>query len=227
MLTTSPQGSLPAIIRNDAGLYEDNLVYYFQVVFNRAQNLIHPYHNFRHMTHITWLCHNAVEFYLGNTRVSRRGWRELLIAGLFHDFDHSGMMGHDDLNIERALRGLRTHILPQDAPYIVLIEHMIKGTQFPYVIPSQDLTLGGLILRDADMSQALSVAWIQQVVFGLAGEWGKTPKEILKMQEPFLKSLKFNTDWARHQFPKADVLAKIQEARDLLELLERPVAVAA
>lgn len=48
------RGSLPEIIRNDAGLYLGDLKYYLRVIFHNSQNLYHPYHNFRHMTHVLY-----------------------------------------------------------------------------------------------------------------------------------------------------------------------------
>lgn len=211
-------GSLPEVIRNTSALYEGNLTYYARVVFHHAQNLEHPYHNFRHMFHVLWLCHEACRFH--HAELTPRAMRNLLIAALFHDFNHSGMFGDDDLNIERAVRCLKKHIAAVDVPYFEEIVLLIRGTQYPYVIDSKELDLCGKILRDADVSQAFTVAWIQQVIFGLAREWNKTPVEILKMQEPFFRSLSFQTVWAREQFPMVDIEAKIRETREMLELLE-------
>ena len=172
--------AVPQILRNDDGVYAGNLVYYGRVLFNHAQNLMHPYHNFRHMFHVLWLCHEACRFY--KDVLSRQQMRNLLIAALFHDFDHSGMFGYDDLNIERSIRGLRRHILPNDAPCLDRIASLVAITQYPYVAVPEQLDLCGKILRDADISQAFSVAWIQQVVFGLAAEWRKPPLEVLAMR---------------------------------------------
>lgn len=52
-------GDLPQIIANEERLYEGDLVVYFRVLFFKADNLNHPYHNFRHMMHVLWLCHLA------------------------------------------------------------------------------------------------------------------------------------------------------------------------
>ena len=38
-------GDLPKIIGNEENLYEGNLIYYFRVLFFRANNLYNPYHN--------------------------------------------------------------------------------------------------------------------------------------------------------------------------------------
>jgi hypothetical protein len=211
------KGSLPAVIRNDEGLYEGDLIHYFKAVFNHATNLFNPYHNFRHMFHVLWLCHEACKFY--RDRLSPRPMRILLIAALFHDFDHSGKAGNDDLNIERSVRGLETYITEADRPLIEEIAKLIKATQYPYVVEADTLELSGLILRDADVSQCLSVAWIQQCVFGFAEEWNVTPCEVLRRQKPFLDSVRFHTSWAQNQFSHVDIKAKIQEAMEILDLL--------
>lgn len=213
-------GSIAQVVRNDEGLYEGNLVHYFRVIFFNAQNIRHPYHNLRHMLHVFWLCYEACKFY--GEALTPRQIRRLLIAALFHDFDHSGQAGNDDLNLERAVRGLRKNVAPEDVGDLPNIESLMWVTEYPYKTRSEDLELLGNILRDADVSQALSVAWIQQVIVGLAAEWGKTPLEVLRMQGGFHKGLVFNTEWARQRFPQAVVDQKIQEAQELLELLEQP-----
>ncbi|MDO8482791.1 MAG: hypothetical protein Q7S86_03165 [bacterium] len=221
------RGSIPQIIRNDDKLYEGNLTHYLRVVCKYARNLHHPYHNLRHMLHVLWLCYQACLFYkekringnLSSPKLTPRQMRNLLIAALFHDFDHSGLLGDDDLNIEKALRALKKHILPEDEMHLDEIVGILKATEFPYKVSSDSLGLLAKIIRDADMSQALSVAWIQQVILGLAAEWRKTAVEILQMQGPFMSNLKFFTDWGQQMFPRKIIDIKIQEANELLELL--------
>lgn len=215
---SSPRGALPSIIRNDECLYVGNLVHYFQAVFKNARNLNHPYHNFRHMFHVVWLCYKACEFYKDSLSASRM--RNLLIAAMFHDFDHSGLLGDDDLNIARSCRGLEKHILPTDKADLEDIESLIKATEYPYKVPSESLPLRAQIIRDADLSQSLSVAWIQQVIFGLAKEWEQKPIDILRKQIGFFENLKYQTAWAQSLFNGDDIEAKINEVRELLDLLE-------
>jgi len=217
-------GSIVQVIRNEAGWYEGDLVQYFKALFFRSQNIRHPYHNLRHMLHVAWLCHDAIGFYrVTPSSLTLRGARNLLIAALFHDFDHSGQFGNDDLNIERAVRGFRAHIAPDDERYADSIARIIRASEFPHkrVEPEdvqEDLAID--ILRDADVSQALSVARLQQVIVGLASEWGKSPLEVLKAQKGFHQGLRFRTGWASTKFPPHIVEAKIREAEDLLAILE-------
>jgi hypothetical protein len=79
------------------------------------------------------------------------------------------------------------------------------------------------IIRDADLAQALSPVWIQQVVIGLARESGVSPLAMLKAQSSFLTSLRFNTPWAQQLFPQELIDAKIAEAEQLRRLLESPI----
>lgn len=209
--------NLPEVISNTDNLYEGNLEHYLRILFSHAQNLWFPYHNFRHMLHVTWLAYQGCEFY--KDQLTSREMRNILIAALFHDFDHSGMMGNDDLNIERACRALRKHILLEDESHLEEISSFLKATEYP--TPANVwVCLESSILRDADLSQAFSTAWVQQVVFGLAAEWRQSPLQVLKMQHGFLSGLKLQTQWARELFPQEVIDAKIAEANALLKILE-------
>lgn len=210
------RGSLVQIIVNLEGLYEGNLIEYFQAFFF-SESLNNAYHNFRHGTHVLFLCHDGARFHRNG--LSKRKIRNLLIAAIFHDYNHRGIAGDDAANIELAIQGLREFVLPEDANHFDDIELLLRGTQFPPVIEDSELPLEGLILRDADMMQAFSVAWIQQVVFGLAAEGTKSPIEVLKMQEVFLQNTKFKTGWGRYIVPDESVVLKVDESKALYDLL--------
>lgn len=212
-------GNIPKIIRNDERLYEGDLIFYFRVFFRQAQNLCLPYHDFDHVvTHVLRLCYQACLFY--QSQLSRRERRNLLIAGLFHDFNHSGNCENDHLNIRTAIEALNRHILEEDRPHLAEIEATIRVTEFPYTVTNPGLTLLQQIIRDADLSQAWSDNWFQQVILGLSREWQKAPLEVLREQVDFLNKLRFYTDWARQLFPPAVIQTKIVETREFLELLE-------
>lgn len=205
------------IIKNTNNTYEGDLVEYFKIIFHHAKNLTNPYHNFRHMFHVLWLCHDACCYY--GSKINDRSKRNLLIAALFHDFDHSGKTGHDDLEIERAIRGLKKFILKVDEPFHDGIVQLIRSTEFPHTNNSDKLSLCEQILRDADVSQVLSSSWIQQILFGLSAEMLVTPGELLQMQEEFLtKNLHFATDWA-NTYLRPEIQIRLQEAKDLLSFL--------
>lgn len=205
------------VIQNMTGTYEGNLVPYFRAVFHQAKNIGHPYHNLRHMLHVLWQCHDACLFY--NFDLSMTQKRVLLIAAIFHDFDHSGFAGDDDVNIERALRAVRRHLLPIDEPHLGTIEMLISETEYPYRVPNSELTQCAQILRDADMSQTVSETWIQQIIVGFASEWRKSPYEVLVMQETFVKNLRFHTEWAQERYPQTVIDARLREVQSMLRML--------
>ncbi len=213
LLTAS---SLPAIIRNDDGFYEGDLVHYFRIFFMEAQNLFAPYHNFRHDMHTFYLCYRAYVYY--RDRISPSRGRALLIGSMFHDFDHPGMRGDDDLNVTRAIRGMHRYLLPRDAPIKNEIETIMRTTEFPHR-PMEISSLPIAIIRDADMAQCFSEAWLQQVVFGLAAEWRRPPLEVLREEEKFIRGIRFTTEWARTLFPQEAINAKADEAAELAALL--------
>ena len=99
-----------------------------------------------------------------------------------------------------------------------MIIALIQATEFPHR-EAHGHPLLTAIIRDADIAQALTPAWIQQTVIGLAKEWGMTPMEMLLQEEPFIRGMRFATDWARSAFPQEEIDAKAKEAADLVALL--------
>lgn len=215
--TATSTGSIPDIIRNRENLYQGDLTYYFRTILTKAQNLRNPYHNFRHMMHVTWLCYQACAFY--QEQLNPREMRNLLIAAMFHDFDHPGIRGNDDLNIERAERGLEECVVNIDRLSVGKIKEIICATEYPYSTPSESLSLCGMIIRDADAAQSLSVAWVQQTLFGLAAEWGISFEEVLTREITFHEKLRFETRWAQELFPAHTIEGKLRETKDFLALL--------
>lgn len=215
-------GGIVEVVRNDGGHYVGNLASYFQALILHSTNRGLPYHNVRHSLHVTWLCHRAIVHYgIEAQELSLREARNLLVAAMFHDFDHSGSMGDDDLNIERAVRRFHRYIEDIDRPQIDRIDDLIRSTQYPHS-PWDLNDRAALILRDADLSQAFSVAWIQEVVIGLAAEWRQSPLEVLRAQAAFHRGIVYETDWARALFPREVVEAKIAEAEAMYTLLTAP-----
>src|SRR5262249_42027862 len=75
-----------------------------------------------------------------------RQMRNLLIAALFHDFDHPGhahrgVEDPDRINIDIAIAGLRRYIMPGDRLCLPEIEALIEATHYPYKIASDALDL--------------------------------------------------------------------------------------
>ena len=186
--------SLLDIIHNREDLYDGNLVDYFQTAFFRFTNLNNPYHNFRHMMHVFWLVYLACRYY--KEELTKREIRNLLIAAIFHDADHSGKAGDDSKQIERALKALDNNLHPVDRPCHKEIERLIVSTQYPHCIDFRDVTLSHHILRDADMAQGLDDVWLQQIIFGLGKEMEWRPLSMLRNQLEFIPTSIFRTSWA-------------------------------
>src|ERR1051325_583054 len=127
-------GDLPCIIKNEDRVNDGDLVSYCQVLFFNANNLNNPYHNFRHMSHVLWLCHDACRYYQNELPPGRM--RVLLVAAMFHDFDHPGHPhpgehDPDRINIPIAIAGLRRFAMAEDRVLLPEIEAMIEATHYP------------------------------------------------------------------------------------------------
>lgn len=215
--TQGVRGEIPAIIRNRAQAYEGDLGDYFRIIFNRANNLFKPYHNFGHLFYVLWRCHQACIYY--KYELSERERRNLLIAAMFHDADHTGRKVPDIVNITRAVVSLKKHCSFEDKSHFLDIADIIRESEYPYRIPSSQSRLTVQILRDADASQALSPTWFQHTIFGLAAERGTTPFEILNNEVTYLTNLRFTTEWAQKLFPQYMIEDKLAETRDFLSLI--------
>ena len=235
-VTCSIAGSLPYIINNSDGLYEGNLRQYYRDVFHQGTHVNNAYHHFGHNLYVVYACYEACLYYqnvwpllasIATQSPSKREMRNLLVAAIFHDFDHTGKAIDekgkavpDSINIARAIEGLQRYILPEDQLYFDSIASLIRVTEFPYKVSSIELPLLCQIIRDADISHSLSHTWLQQVVFGLAEEQKKTPFEILKDQGNFYrKFLKFTAQWAKEKFRQSEIDRKIAEVEAHLEIL--------
>jgi hypothetical protein len=153
-------------------------------------------------------------------QMTGREARNLLVAVIFHDFDHSGKTGEDDLELTRACRAFAKHHHPSEAsPHFVNIIDIMLASKFPHKKPSSELCLCEQIIRDADLSQTLDTSWIQQVVFGLGVETGMGIIETLNHQPSFLFDLEFHTDWAKERFTPEMIRSKIHEADRYISFL--------
>lgn len=186
---------------------------YFKALFY-SRGAANPYHNIRHTLDVMIRCDAALNYY-------ELFSRELMIASLFHDFDHTGRAGNDDLNIELAVRGMRKHAAGFETDNSLnQIESIIRSTEYG---PGGHLKENNCqycrILQDADLAQAFSPAWIRIVLFGLSEELNITPVQMANLQIDFLSKLEFKTTWAELNFDSL-IPEKIQETKDLLSLLE-------
>lgn len=192
--------TLIQIFNNDEKLYAgDDLWYYAKKLFF-AKNVKLGYHNFRHMMHVTYQVYDAIKY----MKINPVAARYLLIAAMFHDYGHSGDgKRSDSWNIEKAIRAIKKHIHEDDKKYLKEIIRLIRSTEWfgeaGHNILEQDMFID--ILRDADTSQTFDTSWMQQIIFGLGTELGKSPRKMLEAQLPFLQErVKFYSDWGKAKF---------------------------
>lgn len=205
--------SVIQLINNEKGTYIGDLRAYFRHMW-KSENVDRPYHNIRHMLHVLWHTHRGLITY---PEISPAEIRIALIAAIFHDDKHPGKIGNDSDNIAVAIKSLQENILPEDKDYEEQIILCIQATQFPHI--EADFPLYAKLLRDVDVASTLNDVWVQNVLFGLGREFGKTPEEMLKMQLSFLPQLKFETRWAKNEYGKR-VRSRIEEVKAMIECLK-------
>ena len=109
----------------------------FNYTISNNNSLVAPYHN---QSHIMNMCNTITEIYLNDIKISENEYKLLILAALFHDFNHSQGKLSDDKNIEIALRGFETFInqidfiLSDDFDTVI---GLIKTTQYPYAIEAE------------------------------------------------------------------------------------------
>lgn len=203
------------IVTNAEGLYEGNLVPYYKTLTVDSTGRSNPYHNTSHILDVLQAVYEGGKFH----GLTGEDLLSLCIAAIFHDMNHPGeSRGKDRFNIEVALVMLRANILPQHRAQIDKISEIIWATEFPYKIPSNELSLSQQIMRDADLCQNFSPAWIQQCWFGLAEELRCDPVGFLGTRPAFLRAVEFQSGWGKTVLePKR--LAAIIEAEDQIRAL--------
>lgn len=193
--------------------YNLDSAYSYVLQKNPSNNL--PYHNFGHLENVTLFA------YIGCVQagLSFGEIRNILLAALFHDFNHSGGKLKDIENINLAKTGLSEFLSEENDTDIKVefVNFLIDITEYPYTIESSKLTIHQKILRDADILQSFFLNnYMQDVVLGLAKELNKTPKEAIETQFNFLSNLSFSTDYANTLFNERKL-----EIMDNLNLINR------
>lgn len=214
-------GDIPQLVANPTELYEGNLIPYFRIVL-AAPNVHNGYHGLRHGLHVTWVCYRACEYYKSSGLLTPRRMRNLLVGAMFHDYGHPGMPRADSKNIKVAIAGFKRYAEPMDQPYASEISGIIGATEYPHKPLPPDAPLEWKIIRDADVSQALSPTWIGDILAGLGHELGLDPLRMLQKQEEFLTHIEWLTDFARTNYGDEAIAAKIEEARALLAFTYPP-----
>lgn len=167
-----------------------NLSVFWKWILEHSTSLTLPYHNMRHtmemmqiMLDMYYKMHMSPEQY-GDEILNEDDLYILMVSAMFHDFSHSGGIHTDKENVETAIAGmetcLRTFLMPSSDTDRIIDEcaRVIRATQYPYVIPDEQLSKRQRVIRECDILVVFFDDVIIQTVTGLKTEmrkpeWGK------------------------------------------------------
>ena len=131
-------------------------------------------------------------------QISIKNEIELFIAALFHDYNHLGKMGNDNLNIEKAKYTVAEFHKLFPEFNLDIVHYLIDCTEYPYTVKDKALTIEGKMIRDADMSYILEDISIVKLYYGLRNEFDQTLETFLDNQTNFLSNVKFYTPYLQN-----------------------------
>lgn len=184
------------------------------ILTNKSNNA--PYHNLNHLLTVTRHCYEALEY----MDMGYNEYREhLLMAALFHDYNHSMGEQKDDVNVGLAKRELQKFIEEENIELsIPFMWEVLDATQYPYVIPSKELNIYQRILRDADLMQIYEYDWLKQNIFGLSEEMKIPVEQLIPGTIAFLKGIEPLTDYGKfmHDTHFADVIKELEILENIM-----------
>jgi hypothetical protein len=162
---------------------------------NKSNDL--PYHNLKHLLIVYDMCKNYID---NNNDIFYPN--ELLVAALFHDFNHTGMQP-DQQNIDKAIDALT--IFHNDYPDffdLTITSNIIKSTIFePNKTETKTLsTLEECVINDADIGVYFTenLKDLELALIGLAKEFGVPMIDFINNTFVFIDKLNFKTDYFRN-----------------------------
>lgn len=159
----------------------------------KSKSIDAPYHNAWHTINMIEDCYDAYLYLTG----SDKGCKDLIIAAIFHDIDHSQGKHTDDINIKVALE--RVNALTYNKSEVA---NIIKATQYPYVIPAEELSLNQAIIRDADLMSSFKNTFLPHCAIGLSKEMKIDLNKMFDGQEKFIEGCVWNTQWGHENYIK-------------------------
>lgn len=164
------------------------------ILTNKSNNA--PYHNLNHLLTVTRHCYHALD-YMDMLKDDKA--EALLMAALFHDYNHSMGKEKDDVNVKDAKKGLRKFIEDEKIDLdIDFMEKVLDATQYPYVIDNKNLDQYQSIIRDADLCQIYEYDWLKQNIFGLSVEMKIDVVDLLFGQRKFLEGIDPITKYGKY-----------------------------
>tara|TARA_R110000772_G_scaffold17946_1_gene49785 strand:- start:35538 stop:36308 length:771 start_codon:yes stop_codon:yes gene_type:complete len=185
-----------------------------------------PYHNIGHLLTVMKHCYYALEYMdmLDDDKAEA-----LLLAALFHDYQHTQGELSDNINVIRSWRGLKHFLInlhPLGAEplgvydrYYDFMRRLIYSTEYPHVIKNEDLTTYQAILRDADMCPTFEYDWFKNCVFGISKEWDLDTIEFVSQSKGFVKGMNMITPYGKMVY-KTQIDALISDYELYEEILQ-------
>lgn len=165
----------------------------------RRTNMSQPYHNEQHLFIVTLASAAGANHY----NLTAREKRALILAALYHDYNHTGKAGVPDaINIERALEGVENFISSAGYSSIThkdaeAVKHLIRATLHPN--QERPANISEAIIRDADMME-----WFEpdaeELLAGLNEELCPDSPFTMQTTEAFLRKHSFLTQWGMNLF---------------------------
>lgn len=176
-----------------------------------------PYHNWRHLNHVLVNTSRGAHHHCLPTEQHR----DLAVASLFHDFDHSGGVTDDVRNVARACEGFRSWYRTQspdicDPEQVTLL---IQSTQTPLEVPLDHITQG--IMRDGDLMENGLDTWHEQIMNGVRYELEVKMQrsisyaDMLEMQLEYHSKVNWHTEWGQ-QFAEQHIVPVLKFIRSQL-----------
>lgn len=165
---------------------------------NTANDL--PYHNAFHAQCMDENCYDGAQYYNLPYDVTKN----LLMAALFHDFNHSGGKTNDKENVTRATIDLEKLFVRSNDSIPTIVIECIRCTEFPFVI--EPMTIEQRIIRDADLMQFRYPNWQDVIENKLRAEIEVARGEQISAEDmyegnkTFWSKVKFYTEWGQKMF---------------------------
>lgn len=173
------------------------LEFYFHILLTENTGATNPYHNNYHILTVFTNCYRASK----KERLEKKKTRLLLIAALFHDFNHSAGKFTDDVNVKNSISSFWKYSVESEIDSEKIVE-IIKATQYPYVISENELFLEQKIIRDCDLMQWYENNYLQQVFYGLSQEMNLNFKTSPMLYVKFIEGMKPMTNYGKFMYEK-------------------------
>lgn len=167
----------------------------FKYILLYSKSNYNPYHDLNHLLTVMKYCYQGA---MEEGIVDDKELRELLLAAIFHDTNHTAGKKTDDVNIKNSKKILKEFIVSENIDAdINSMNEILDSTQYPYTIEAKKLNKRQAIIRDADLMQVYEYNWIHQNISGLSKELNMDFIDFLKPQRKFLEGADFNTKWGK------------------------------